>query len=65
VSDVFLPAGTRYAVERSADLRAWSQAEVRVVRPGTLTLDVGGEIPDGAGFLRLRSWIGATGNIEW
>lgn len=65
VSDVFLPAGTRYSVERSADLRTWSQAEVRVVRPGNLTLEVGGEFTDGAGFLRLRPWIGATGNIEW
>jgi Regulator of chromosome condensation (RCC1) repeat len=65
VSDVFLPAGTRYTVERSVDLRSWSQAAVRVIRPGTLTLDVSGEIPDGAGFLRLRSWIGAVGNAEW
>jgi hypothetical protein len=65
VSDVFLPAGTRYAVERSTNLSRWSQGEVEVVRPGTLILDVGGENPDGAGFLRLRSWIGAVGNVEW
>lgn len=65
VSDVFLPAGTRCAVEHSTDLRTWSQVEVRVVRPGALTLEVGGEFPDGASFLRLRSWIGSAGNIEW
>jgi len=64
-SDVFLPAGTRYAVERSADLRTWSQTEVRMVRPGTLTVEVDGESSDRAGFLRLRPWIGAAGNVEW
>jgi Regulator of chromosome condensation (RCC1) repeat len=65
VSDVFLPAGTRYAVERSPDLRSWSRTEVRVVRPGSLTLEVGGDFTDGAGFLRLRPWVGSVGEVGW
>lgn len=60
--DLYLPAGTRFAVERSVDLRNWTAGPELRAQPGQLTVRIGSRGEHG--FMRLRTWVGMRGKTE-
>lgn len=62
VSDLFLPAGTRFRLEASEDLKTWRPVGERRSQPGGLVVPL--EVTGERGFLRVVPWVGARGTVE-